>query len=140
MLLGQAFNAITCNRRLNVLFVVLDKQKAKNITKIRLNFEETAKFKKECKETYCLERPEQNKRPFNKDPSFSKQDGGQFATFTKNFDYQWQNGGSQGYKNRRFPGKKMQQKVNFLQQKNSSVEKNTARKKSITRKLFLYHF
>ena len=38
MLLGQAFNAITYNRRLNVLSAVLDKQKAKNITKIRLNF------------------------------------------------------------------------------------------------------
>ena len=47
---------------------------------------------------------------------------------------------NQGYKNRRFPGKKIQQKGNFLLQKHSLVKKNTARKKSLTRKFFLYHF
>ena len=41
----------------------------------------------------------------------------------KKFDYQRQSGGSQEYKNRRFPGNKIQQKGNFLQQKRSSVKK-----------------
>ena len=97
MLVGQAFNVVTYNRRLNVLSAVQDKQKAKNIIKdqaellekpsvdlfgrvFRDHVKETAKVKKECKEIYRRERPDQNKRPFNKDPSFSKQDG-QFATF-----------------------------------------------------------
>ena len=98
MLVGQAFNVITFNRRLS-------------------------KVKKECKEIYRRERPEQNKRPFNKVPLFSREDGRRFAKFTKKFDYQRQSGGSQGYKDRRFPGKKVQQKGNFLQQKHSSVKK-----------------
>ena len=96
MLVGQAFNAfnvITYTRRLNVLSAVQDKQKAKNIIKdqaelsekpsldlfgrvFRDHVKETAKFKKECKEIYCRERPDQNKRPFSKGPSFSKQDMG----------------------------------------------------------------
>ena len=38
---------------------------------------ENAKVKKkECKEIYRRESPDQNKRPFSKGPSFSKQDGG----------------------------------------------------------------
>ena len=89
----------------------------------RDHVKETAKVKKECKEIYRREHPDQNKRLFNKGTSFSKQDGGQFATFTKKLDYQWQSGGNQGYENRRFPGKKIQQKGNFLQQKHSSVKK-----------------
>ena len=140
MLVGQAFNVVTYNRRLNVLSAVQDKQKAKNIIKdqaellekpsvdlfgrvFRDHVKETAKVKKEGKEIYRPERPDQNKRPFNKGPSFSKQDGGRFATFTKKFDYQRQSGGNHGHKNRRFPGKKIQQKGNFLQQKHSSVNK-----------------
>ena len=92
MLVGQAFNVVTYNQRLNVLSAVQDKQKAKNIIKdqaellekpsgdlfgrvFRDHLKETAKVKKECKEIYRCERPDQNKRPFNKGPSFSKQDG-----------------------------------------------------------------
>ena len=131
---------ITYNRRLNVLSALQDKQKAKNIIKylaellekpsvdlfgrvFRDHVKETAKVKKECKEIYRRERPEQNKRHFSKGLSFSKQDELQFGTFTKKFDYQRQSGGSQGYKNRRFPDKKIQQKGNFLQQKHSSAKK-----------------
>ena len=86
MLVGQAFNVVTYNQRLNVLSAVQNKQKAKNIIKdqaellekpsvdlfgrvFRDHVKETAKVKKECKEIY------QNQRPFNKGPSFSKQDG-----------------------------------------------------------------
>ena len=46
-----------------------------------------------------------------------------FATFTRKFDYQRQSG-SQGYKSRRYPGMKIQQKGNFLQQKHSSAKKH----------------
>ena len=93
MLVGQAFNVITYNRRLNVLSAVQDKQKAKNIIKdqaelsekpsvdvfgrvLRDHVKEPVKVKKEFKEIYRRERPEQNKRPFSKGPSFSKQDVG----------------------------------------------------------------
>ena len=89
----------------------------------RDHVKETAKVKKEFKEIYRPEGPDQNKQHLNKGPSFSKQDGGRFATFTKKLDYQQQSAGNQGYKNRRFPGKKIQQKDNFLQQKHSSVKK-----------------
>ena len=41
----------------------------------RDHVEETIKVKKECKEINHRERPEQNKQPFSKGPSFSKQDG-----------------------------------------------------------------
>ena len=75
MLVGQAFNVITYNRRLNVLSAVQDKQKAKNIIKdcaellekpsvdlfgriFRDHVKETAKVKKGCKEIYRRERPE----------------------------------------------------------------------------------
>ena len=111
MLVSQAFNVVTYNRRLNVLYAVQDKQKAKNIIKdqaellekpsvdlfgsvFRDHVKETSKVKKECKEIYRSERPDQNKPPFSKSPAFSKQDGGRFATFTKKFDYQQQSGGS----------------------------------------------
>ena len=140
MLVGQAINVITFNRRLNVLSAVHHMQKAKNIIKdqaellekpsvdlfgrvFRDHMKETAKVKKECKEIYRRERPDQNRRPFSKGHSFSKQDGGRFATFTKKFDYQRQSGRNQGYKNRRFSGKKIQQRGNFLQQRHSSVKK-----------------
>ena len=89
----------------------------------RDNAKESAKVKKECKEIYRRERPKQNKRPFSKGPSFSKQDGGGFATFIKKFDYQRQSG-NQGYKSRRLPGKKIQQKGSFLRQKHSSAKKS----------------
>ena len=46
-----------------------------------------------------------------------------FAASTKKFDYQRHSGGSQGYKNRIFPGKKMQQKDNFFQQEHLSAKK-----------------
>ena len=107
MLDRQAFNMDTYNRRLNILSAVQDKQKAKNVIKhqaeysekpsvdlfgrvLRDHVKETAKVKRECKEIYRRERPDQNKRPFNKVPSFSKQDVGRFAIFTKKFDYQQQ--------------------------------------------------
>ena len=114
---------ITYNQRPNVLSALQDKQKAKNVIKdqadllekpsidmfvrvFRDHVKETAKVKKECKAIYCRERPEQNKWPFSKGPLFSKQDGERFAALTKKFDYQRQSGGSQGYKNIKFPGKK----------------------------------
>ena len=49
--------------------------------------------------------------------------GGDSQHLKKKFDYQRQSGGNQGYKYRRFPGEKIQQKGNFLQQKHSSVKK-----------------
>ena len=98
MLVGEAFNIITYNRRLNVFSAVQEKQKAKHIIKDEAELLETTSvdlfgraFRDQVKETQEIcrrERPKQNKRPFSKDPSFSKQDGGQFAIFTKKFDYQ----------------------------------------------------
>ena len=140
MLVGQAFNVVTYNQRLIVLSAVHNKQKAKNIIidqaellekpsvdlfgrVFRDHVKETVKVMKEYKEIYHREHPDQNKWPFNKGHSFSNQDGGRFATFTKKLDYQRQSSGNQGYKNKRFPGKKIQQRGNFLQQKHSSVEK-----------------
>ena len=93
MLVGQTFDVVPYNRRLNVLSAIQDKQKAKNIIKdqaellakpsvdlfgpvFRDHVKETAKVKKECKEIYRRERPDQNKRPFNKCPSYSKQNVG----------------------------------------------------------------
>ena len=49
--------------------------------------------------------------------------GGDSQHLKKKFDYQRQSGGNQGYKYRRFPGEKIKQKGNFLQQKHSSVKK-----------------
>ena len=60
----------------------------------RYHVKETTKVKKEFREIYRRERPDQNKRPFNKGPSFSKQDWGRFAIFTKQLDYQRQSGGN----------------------------------------------
>ena len=73
MLVGQAFNAITYNQRLNVL----SGQKAKNIKYqaelfekpslylfgcvFRDHVKETASFQKEYKEIYRREHPKQNK-------------------------------------------------------------------------------
>ena len=51
--------------------------------------------------------------------------GGDSQHLKKKFDYQRQSGGNQGYKYRRFPGEKIQQKGNFLQQKHSSVKKHS---------------
>ena len=93
LLVGQTFDVVPYNRRLNVLSTIQDKQKAKNIIKnqaellekpnvdlfgpvFRDHVKETAKVKKECKEIYRRECPDQNKRPFNKCPSYSKQNGG----------------------------------------------------------------
>ena len=96
MLVGQAFNAVTYNRRLNVLSAVQDKQKAKNIIKdqaellekpsvdlfgrvFRDHVKETAKVKKECKEIYRRERPDQNKRA----PHFQNKMGGDWQHLQK---------------------------------------------------------
>ena len=52
--------------------------KAKDIVKDqaeRLEKPSVGMFKKECKEIYHREHLEQNKRPFSKGPSFSKQEG-----------------------------------------------------------------
>ena len=152
MLVGPTFDVVPYNRRLNVLSAIQDKQKAKNIIKdqaellekpsvdlfgrvFRDHVKETAKVKKECKEIYRRERPDQNKRPFNKDPSFSKQDG-QFATFAVG------NGkvvAVKGIKTEDSLVKKYNKKATFFN-KNIPQLKNTARKKFISRKLFLYHF
>ena len=59
------------------LLIIKRLHKAKNIVKDqaeRLEKPSVGLFKKECKEIYCRERLEQNKRPFSKDPSFSKQE------------------------------------------------------------------
>ena len=78
---------ITYNQRPNVLSALQDKQKAKNVIKDQADLleklsidmfgrvfrdyvKETAKVKKECKDIYCRERPEQNKRPFSKGSLF----------------------------------------------------------------------
>ena len=75
MLVGQAFNVVTYNRRLNVLSAVQNKQKAKNIIKdqaellekpsvdlfgrvFRNHMKKAAKVKKECKEIYGRECPD----------------------------------------------------------------------------------
>lgn len=98
MLIGQTFNALTYNRRLNALSVIMsDKRKAKNTIKeqssllektdanlfgssFRKHVIETAKAKKESKEVYKHE----SKRPFRKGPSFQqKHNGGRTAVFTK---------------------------------------------------------
>ena len=77
---------------MNILSAVQDKQKTKNIIKdqaeplqkpsvglfgcvFRDHVKETAKVKKQYKEIYRREGPEQNERPFSKGPSVSKQDG-----------------------------------------------------------------
>ena len=71
------------------LLIIKRLHKAKNIVKDqaeRLEKPIVDLFKKECKEIYHRECPEQNKRLFSKGPSFSKQDvekGEGFATFTK---------------------------------------------------------
>ena len=60
------------------LLIIKRLHKAKNIVKDqaeRLEKPSVDLFKKECKETYRHERLEQNKRPFSKGPSFSKQEG-----------------------------------------------------------------
>ena len=61
------------------LLIIKRLHKAKNIVKDqaeRLEKLSVDLFKKECKEIYHRERPEQNKQPFSKGPSFSKQDVG----------------------------------------------------------------
>ena len=91
MLMGQALSVITYNIRLNVLSTVQKKQKAKKIKDqvellqkpsanifnrvFRGHVKETVKVKKEFKEVYRREQPEQNKQPISKGPSLSKQDG-----------------------------------------------------------------
>ena len=62
--------------------------KAKDVVKDqaeRLEKPSVDLFKKECKDIYHREHLEQNKRPFSKGPSFSKQEGEwvEIATFTK---------------------------------------------------------
>ena len=76
MLVGQAFNVITYNLRLDVLSAAQDMQKAKNIKDqsellekgsvdlfgriFKDHVEHAAKVKKECNEIYRHERPDQN--------------------------------------------------------------------------------
>ena len=110
------------------LLIIKRLHKAKNIVKDqaeRLEKPSVDLFKKECKETYRRERLEQNKWPFSKGPSFSKQKGeggGGERNIYKKFHYQ-RRSVSHRYKSRRFPGKKIQQKGNFLQQKHSSAKR-----------------
>ena len=108
MLTGQAFNAVTYQRRLNVLSAVMDKHKSKNMIKdhatdlekpntflfgesFRKTLKDTAKAKKESKEVF--HEKYHNKRPFRKGPSSSsfsnkQQDGGRMAVFRKR---RWEN-------------------------------------------------
>ena len=80
----------------------------------RDHVKETAKFKKECKEIYCRERPDQNKWPFNKGPSFPKKNRAQCATFTKKLGYQRQSVGYQGYKTEGSLVRKYKKKATFF--------------------------
>ena len=95
------------------LLIIKRLHKAKNVVKDqaeRLEKPSADLFKKECKEIYRRERLEQNKRPFSKSPIYKK------------FHYQ-RRSVSHRYKSRRFPGKKIQQKGNFLQQKHSLAKR-----------------
>ena len=156
MLVGQAFNGITYNQRLNVLSALQDKQKAKNIMKdqaellekpsvdlfggvFRDNMKETAKVKKECKEIYRREHPGQNKRLFSKDPSFSKQDGDDLQHLRKSLITNGKVVAVKGIKAEDSLVRKYNKKPDFFN-KNIPRLKNTAREKSISRKLFRYQF
>ena len=85
MLVDEAFNIITYNRRLNVFSAVQDKQKAKHIIKDQAELLETTSVDlfgrvfrdhvKETEEIYRRERPKQNKRPCSKDPHFQNKMG-----------------------------------------------------------------
>ena len=59
-------------------------------------------FKKECKKIYRRERSDQNKQPFSKGSSFSKQDGevAENRNIYEKFHYQWRSISQ----SRRFPG------------------------------------
>ena len=59
-------------------------------------------FKKECEKIYHRERRDQNKRPFSKGSSFSKQDGevAENRNIYEKFHYQWRSISQ----SRRFPG------------------------------------
>ena len=101
LLIGQAFNSVSYNRRMNVLIGVgTEKAKAKNTLKnqasllkedskelfyksFRKHMVATAKTKKESKEVYRKSRVNNSdKRPFLKSPSLQKQNGERFVSFT----------------------------------------------------------
>ena len=83
---------------------------------------ETAKVKKESKETCHRERLEKTNGLLITAPHFQNKMEGDFLQLKK-IVYQRQICDSQGYKNRRFPGKKIQQKGSFLLQEHASVKK-----------------
>ena len=61
------------------LLIIKRSHKAKNVMKDQAELSEKPTgdlFKKESKKIYRRERSDQNKRPFSKGSSFSKQDGG----------------------------------------------------------------
>lgn len=101
LLLGQAFNAVTYQRRCNVLSVLMNDHKKTKSTikehaqlfeatdneelfgkKFRKHVKDTAKVKKESKEIYNKQRVER-KQPFQKGPSFQRGNGGRTAFFSK---------------------------------------------------------
>ena len=101
LLIGQAFNSVSYSRRMNVLMGVrTEKGKAKNTLNNQASLLEedskelfgksfrkvmvaTAKAKKESKEVYRKSRVKiSDKRPFRKNSSLQKQNGGRFVSFT----------------------------------------------------------
>ena len=101
LLFGQVFNSVSYSRRMNVLIGVgTEKVKVKNTLKnqaspleedseelfdksFRKHIIGTAKAKKEFKEEYRKSRVKNSdKRPFRKNPSLQKQNGGRFVSFT----------------------------------------------------------
>ena len=144
LLLGQTFNALTYQRRLSALSaVMLDHKKAQATLKeqshlledsgaclfgksFRKHVVDTAKAKKESKEVYGNRRPDVNKRPFRKGPSFQRENGGRTAVFSRG-NSTYQNKGGKfvgGYNNnynrsqgssKGFNGKKEFQEGTFLQ-------------------------
>ena len=143
---------------MNVLSTVKDKQKAKNIINhqnelleksrvdlfgrvFRDHVKESAKVKKECKEIYHRERPEQSKRPFNKGPSLSKQDGGDLQHLRKSLITNGKVVAVKCIKSEDPLVRKYNKRATFFNSNIPQLKKgNTARKKSISSKLFLYHF
>ena len=101
LLVGQSFNAVTYQRRCNVLSVLMkDHRKTKSTIKeqaklfevsdneelfgkkFRKHVMDTAKVKKESKEVYRKQGFER-KQPFQKGPSFQRGKGGRTAVFSK---------------------------------------------------------
>ena len=129
MLIGQAFNVVTFNRRMNVPFAVQDKQRVKNIIKeqaellekpsvdlfgriFRDNVKETTKVKKESKEIYRREQhPDRNKRV----PHFQDKMGSDLQHLQKCLVTSDKVEAVRGIKMEGFLVRKYKKKDNFLQ-------------------------